>query len=139
MAEDPDPRRLAALEARLARVRGAPRAGRSAAGEGFSQGEMAWRMVIELVSGMLIGLAIGLGLDWLFGTRPVFLVIFVLLGFAAGVKTMLGTARSMTARAEATERAEAAAGTAPGQGDTDGRGAAPVARPAVAKDGGEHG
>ena len=41
---------------------------------------------------MALGVAIGYGLDWLFGTRPVFLVIFALLGFAAGVRTMLRTA-----------------------------------------------
>lgn len=96
MTEDPDPIRLKALEARLARVKGTSKTRGSATGLGFSQGELAWRMVIELVSGMLIGLGIGFGLDWLFGTRPIFLILFVLLGFAAGVKTMLRTAQSMT-------------------------------------------
>jgi ATP synthase protein I len=58
----------------------------------FTQGSIAWRMVTELVVGMLLGLAIGWGLDHLFGTRPVFLVLFALLGFAAGIRTMLRTA-----------------------------------------------
>ena len=49
-------------------------------------------MVTELVVGMLVGLAIGYGLDGLLGTRPVFLVVFALLGFAAGVRTMMRTA-----------------------------------------------
>ena len=96
MADDPDPERLAALEARLSRVRGKSAAEGTKAGKAFSQGEMAWRMVIELVSGMLLGLSIGFGLDWLFGTGPIFLVIFALLGFAAGVRVMLRTAQSMT-------------------------------------------
>jgi ATP synthase protein I len=52
-------------------------------------------MVIELVVGMVLGLAIGFGLDALFGTRPVFLVVFALLGFAAGVRTMLRTANEV--------------------------------------------
>lgn len=95
MADEPDPERLRALEARLARVKGKPVAAQTGAGKGFSQGEMAWRMVIELVSGMLLGLSIGYGLDYVFGTLPVFLVIFVLLGFAAGVRVMLRTAQSM--------------------------------------------
>lgn len=95
MADEPDPERLRALEARLAKAKGSPAPEKGATGKAFSQGEMAWRMVIELVSGMILGLAIGYGLDWLFSTRPVFLVIFALLGFAAGVKTMLRTARSM--------------------------------------------
>jgi ATP synthase protein I len=52
-------------------------------------------MVIELVVGMVLGLGIGWGLDALFGTRPVFLVVFALLGFAAGVRTMLRTAEEV--------------------------------------------
>jgi ATP synthase protein I len=96
MADEPDPDRLRALEARLANVREkvAPKS-RGTAGKGFSQGEVAWRMVIELVSGMMIGMGIGYGLDVLFGTLPVFLSIFALLGFAAGIRTMLGTAAQM--------------------------------------------
>lgn len=95
MAEEPDPERLRALEARLARVKGETRQA-PATGKGFSQGEMAWRMVIELTAGMTIGLAFGYGLDELFGTRPILMIVFVLLGFAAGIRTMLQTARQMT-------------------------------------------
>jgi ATP synthase protein I len=96
MTDEPDPERLRALEARLAKTREAAEpAPRGTTGKAFSQGEMAWRMVIELVTGMLLGLSIGFGLDWLFNTRPVFLVIFALLGFAAGVRVMLRTAKSM--------------------------------------------
>jgi ATP synthase protein I len=95
MADEPEPDRLRALEARLAKVKGVSKPD-LAMGRGFSQGEMAWRMVIELVAGMVIGLGIGYGIDAMVGTRPVFLVIFALLGFAAGVKTMLRTAAQMT-------------------------------------------
>ncbi|MBP9047899.1 MAG: AtpZ/AtpI family protein, partial [Tabrizicola sp.] len=42
----------------------------------------------------------GYGIDALFGTLPIFLVIFSLFGFAAGVKTMLGTARELGRKAE---------------------------------------
>ncbi len=58
----------------------------------YTQSSLAWRMVIELVVGMALGLGIGLGLDALVGTRPLFLVVFALLGFAAGVRTMMRTA-----------------------------------------------
>ena len=95
MVDEPDPERLRALEARLAKTRVGPAPEKGAAGKAFSQGEMAWRMLIELVSGMILGLLIGFGLDWLFDTRPVFLLIFALLGFAAGVRVMLRTAKSM--------------------------------------------
>lgn len=112
MGTEPDPDRLRALEERLAKLGG--QKGQKVSGEtgkAFSQGEMAWRMVIELVSGMLLGLAIGYGLDFVFGTRPIFLVIFALFGFAAGVKTMLGTARQMAADQIKTTQAGGSAGT----------------------------
>lgn len=95
MQQDPDPERLAALEKRLEKLKGKAPVRRAETGVVFSQGEVAWRMVVELVTGMVLGLAIGYGLDVLFGTRPVFLVIFVLLGFGAGIRVMLGTARQM--------------------------------------------
>ena len=95
MVSEPDPDRLRALEARLSKVKGQTAPVRSNTVKGFSQGEVAWRMVIELVTGMLLGVAIGYGLDVLFGTLPVFLIIFSLFGFAAGVRTMLGSARQL--------------------------------------------
>ncbi len=103
MSDEPDPERLRALEARLSKAKGAPPPEKGQTGKAFSQGEVAWRMVIELVSGMLLGLGIGYGLDRWFGTLPVFLIIFALAGFAAGVRTMLGTARQM-AQPETAER-----------------------------------
>ena len=38
-----------------------------------------------MVSALLVGVAIGWGLDRVFGTRPILLAVFVLLGGAAGV------------------------------------------------------
>ncbi len=66
---------------------------------------MAWRMVIEMVSGLGIGFGIGLGLDALFGTMPLFMVLFTMLGFAAGVKVMLRSAKEMN-EDRAAEQAE---------------------------------
>jgi ATP synthase protein I len=43
------------------------------------------RVGIELVSALVVGLGVGYGLDWLLGTRPIFIAVFVLLGGAAGV------------------------------------------------------
>ena len=99
MESEPDPDRIRALEARLQKVKGQAPAERTNTVKGFSQGEVAWRMVIELVTGMLLGTAIGYGLDVLFGTLPIFLIIFSLFGFAAGVKTMLGSARQLAQKA----------------------------------------
>ena len=64
--------------------------------EGHHSGlQHAWRMVIELVSGMAIGFGLGYGLDVLFGTLPILMIVFTLLGFVAGVRTMLSTAREI--------------------------------------------
>ena len=57
--------------------------------------QLAWRMVIELVAGLGIGFGIGYGLDVLLGTMPVFLVGFTMLGFIAGVRTMLRSAKEI--------------------------------------------
>jgi ATP synthase protein I len=51
--------------------------------------------VIELVAGLMIGFGMGYAIDWIFGTLPIFLVIFVFLGLAAGIKTMLRSAQEM--------------------------------------------
>jgi ATP synthase protein I len=89
---DPDhARRLAELDARIAAVK-ATHAPKPRVDEHYSQANLAWRMVIELVAGLGIGFGIGYGLDSLFGTVPIFLVLFTLLGLAAGVKTMLRSA-----------------------------------------------
>lgn len=97
MTEEPDAARLKALDARIAAVKGKSGKVKTKDGKAFSQGEVAWRMVIELVVGMLLGLSIGFGLDYVFNTRPIFLVVFALLGFVAGVRTMLRTAQTMQA------------------------------------------
>jgi len=60
-----------------------------------SQAHLAWRMVIELVAGIVIGFGMGYGLDSLFGTMPVFLVVMTFVGFIAGVRTMLRSAEEV--------------------------------------------
>ncbi len=106
MSDDPDLVRLRALEAKLAKAQGKSVEKAGKAGTSFSQGELAWRMVIELVTGMLLGLVIGYGLDALFGTLPIFLVIFALFGFAAGIRTMMQTAKQMTGKVSAENEGE---------------------------------
>lgn len=91
MAEDPFAERLKRLEDRLAKAQEQRKEPERQPSK-YQKSSLAWRMVIELVVGMVLGIGIGFGLDELFGTRPVFLVIFALLGFAAGVRTMLRTA-----------------------------------------------
>ncbi len=90
---DPDPaERLRQLEARIERLK-AKDAPTPHQDEGYSQAHLAWRMVIELVTGLMIGFGMGYGLDSLLGTMPGFLVLFTLLGLAAGIRTMMHSAR----------------------------------------------
>jgi len=104
VSDEDQKQRLAQLEARIAKARKAgepePHSGAT-----YSQGELAWRMVIELVAGLLIGFGMGYGLDWLLGTLPIFLVLFTLLGLAAGVKTMLRSAQEVEKKRLAAEAA----------------------------------
>jgi ATP synthase protein I len=44
-----------------------------------------FRVGVELVSALLVGLAIGWGLDHLLRTKPLFLILFVFLGGVAGI------------------------------------------------------
>jgi ATP synthase protein I len=98
MQDDPFRDRLKRLEERIEGAR-TKRDGPVRQRRGVDGSALGWRMVIDLVVGMLLGLAIGYGLDAVFGTLPVFLVIFVLLGFGAGVRAMLRSADEMQRRA----------------------------------------
>ena len=91
MAEPSDQERLRALEERIARLKAAQEP-KPSTGESHVMAQHAWRMVTELVAGLLLGLGIGYGLDTLFGTMPIFLILFILLGFAAGVRVMMRSA-----------------------------------------------
>ena len=109
---DPDQKQqLKQLEAKIdaAKGRSAPK---PRADEHYSQAHLAWRMVIELVAGLGIGFGIGYGLDVLFGTLPIFMVLFVMLGLAAGVKTMLRSAQEIQEK-----KLAELAGDAPEKGD----------------------
>lgn len=91
MSDAPDPDKLQALGDRiesLAKTKETEDRERSHV-ESVSDG---WRMVIELVVGIAMGFGIGYGLDYLFGTIPVFLMLFTLVGFAGGVRAMMRTA-----------------------------------------------
>lgn len=54
---------------------------------------LAWRMVVDLFAGVIVGVAMGFGLDSLFGISPILLAVFTTLGFIAGINLMIRTAR----------------------------------------------
>ena len=72
------------------------------AAEGARQREMtglgrAYRLAAEFVAAILVGLGLGLGIDWLFGTSPWGMIILLLLGFAAGVVNVVRAAAEINA------------------------------------------
>lgn len=83
--------RMAQLEERLAAMKKSQEPGPRKE-DHHSQAQLAWRMVTELVAGLGIGAVIGYGLDFVAGTAPFGMIVFTLLGFVAGVKTMLRSA-----------------------------------------------
>ncbi|HZP18587.1 MAG TPA: AtpZ/AtpI family protein [Bauldia sp.] len=56
---------------------------------------MAMRLGADFVAGVAVGAALGWGIDRLFGTSPWGLVIFLLLGFGAGIFSVLRAAGLM--------------------------------------------
>ncbi len=95
MAEREPPASLGDLDARLRRARaGDPDADRQGAerarGEGLGQ---ALRIGVELVAALAVGAGIGLLLDGWLGTAPWLLIVFFVLGAAAG---MMNVYRAMS-------------------------------------------
>lgn len=104
--------RLKALEERIRQAKGTGQV-RHHTEDHHSQAQLAWRMVIELVAGLGIGFGAGYGLDVLLGTTPWLMVLFIFLGLAAGVKTMMRSAAEFQTGQTAREE---------GQDGDDGRG-----------------
>ncbi|MCA8898652.1 MAG: AtpZ/AtpI family protein [Brucellaceae bacterium] len=90
--EDLD-RRKAGLEAALA----ARRSSRRIEGNGAQSGGMAGfgnalRLSSEFIAAIVVGAGLGWFIDRLAGTSPLGLIVFLLLGFCAGVLNVLRTA-----------------------------------------------
>ena len=90
MAEN-DHERLDQLKSSLSKARKdretnpSPPMAASQAPKGDSGMSLGMRAGSELISAVIIGAAIGWGIDHLFGTNPAFLIVFFFLGVAAGV------------------------------------------------------
>lgn len=98
MAEQEKPSPLEDIEARLRKARraeeDAKRVGpdRSATSSGLGLG---FRVSIEFVAGVAVGVGIGYALDRWLGTAPIMLVLFLLLGGAAGVLNAYRAAKGL--------------------------------------------
>ncbi len=65
-----------------------PSAAQKADGSG-AQMSLALKAGSEFVAAVLVGGAIGWGLDWIFHGKPLFTILFFLLGVAAGVVNVI--------------------------------------------------
>ncbi|WP_294640814.1 AtpZ/AtpI family protein [uncultured Aureimonas sp.] len=61
--------------------------------QGMAQG---LKIASEFIAGVVVGAVIGYGIDQLFGTTPFGLIVFLLLGFAAGVLNVIRSASQPT-------------------------------------------
>ena len=59
-----------------------------------------YRLASEFVAGVLVGGLLGYGIDYLTGTLPLFLIVFLLLGFGAGILNMSRAANRSQPTAE---------------------------------------
>lgn len=119
MTDTPEKARIEALDRRVSELRAARNPGPSQAAQKYTAASLAWRMVLELVVGMALGAGIGFGLDAVLGTQPFLLLLFALLGFAAGIRTMMRTADEVRHKRGEAARMGSAGSTAPAVPDDD--------------------
>jgi ATP synthase protein I len=114
-------RRASDLGARLDQVKAAARAKEGPDPDNRARGAalgQAMKIAIELVVGIAVGGFIGKVLDDQFGTAPWLLIVFLMLGFAAGLSNIVRTARRLQAEAEPLQRRAKAV---PDDEDDDGK------------------
>ena len=113
---DPDHERLRKLSEQVRSAKGERDARiRPAANDG--SGARGYRMASDFLSAILVGVGLGLGLDWLFGTAPWMLLIFMMLGFAAGMRMVMRQANTAMAQDGAAGEPEPEKDEAGGHGD----------------------
>ena len=102
MTERDKPDSLRDLDDRLRRLREREGSGRAEPSGGHASSSglgMAMRIGVELVASLVIGVGIGWGLDHLLGTSPWLLLVFFLLGAAAGMlniyRVMMGMSHTV--------------------------------------------
>lgn len=118
MADDNDRDTLNALDSRLKQARSHvqdpfKKPGPETSGKGGVLG-LAFRVAVEIVSAVAIGVGVGWLLDGWLGTRPWLMLAFIVLGFAAGVLNVYRMASGFgyaAGYAKRDENAGAGAGT----------------------------
>ena len=99
--------RLGSLEHRLSEIRGDRKVGTDQSGNEQDTAQarasamaVGLRLSSELVAGVLVGAALGWGFDRLLSTSPWGLIVFLLLGFTAGVINVMRAAGAMAKQSE---------------------------------------
>jgi ATP synthase protein I len=99
--------RLGSLDHRLSEIGGSRKIGTGQSGSEQDAAQakasamaMGLRLSSELVAGVLVGAALGWGFDRLLSTSPWGLIVFLLLGFTAGVLNVMRTAGVMAKQSE---------------------------------------
>ncbi len=93
MGDDPKQDDLPSLDAfseRLDRLRDQGQEAASPKGSAGAWGR-AMRVSSDLLAGLFVGCLLGLGLDHWLETKPLFLLVGMALGFAAGLRNMMRT------------------------------------------------
>ncbi len=102
--QDPDPdgdrRRIDELDARLKAARGT--AEKPSQGSGMSQRQtnVAYRVLVDMIAGLLVGGFLGYWLDRWWGSQPYMLVAMTVLGFAGGMNNAWRAIKSYAKDAE---------------------------------------
>lgn len=104
---------LAEFERRLGRAKGRRIEAPNAKARGSAMGT-AFRISTELVAGIFVGAFIGWQLDMWLDTSPVLLIVFFLLGAAAGIWNVIRTALDMQSTAQDAKTASNKPGSEPG-------------------------
>ena len=93
-----DEESLKALDERLKKARGEPE---SIMEDGVpSPVGAAWKLGIELVIGVVVGVILGSAIDDWMGTKPWGMLAMILLGFAAGIRNVIREATRMQKQME---------------------------------------
>jgi ATP synthase protein I len=99
--------RLGSLDHRLSEIQDSRKIGTGQSGSEQDAAQakasamaMGFRLSSELVAGVLVGAALGWGFDRLLSTSPWGLIVFLLLGFTAGVINVMRAAGVMAKQSE---------------------------------------
>lgn len=95
---EPDDLDQLGAKLRAARERSGTDGTKDLAGEGSSFG-YGLRLSVELLAGLLVGLGVGYAIDRWLGTRPWMMLVFMILGLAAGILNVMRVSRQMDERA----------------------------------------